>query len=410
MIVQPDLKLGLFKLNCGDQRRVFIEGRVNGWNLHSLYREFVDYPPEGYQFITPEGSLINQTRFYPINRKIISCSSTKFFYDCVRPKAYYLSLSAFSPKKINADLVYVSQHVVNYNQPWVVDLEHAGALAAYGRTSLIRKTVEKAFRSPWCKKIMPWTHMAKKSLEASFDCTDLHDKIEVVNLAVRPKNFKKKYCEKNVRLIFVGTANPSNIQESFDLKGGRETLQAFKILKKNYPDLELVIRSYLPDQFKTVCKCLNGVRVIDNLITAEELSNEFRLADIFLFPGHNTPGMVILDAMSYELPVVATDVWANRELVNNGRTGLLIRGSSKVRYFDDNYIPIWGEPTFMKQIQRPDDEMVRELVEKTSTLIENKSLRKKLGKAGRHEIEKGKFSLERRNNKLKTIFEEAVNS
>jgi len=410
LTAEPDSRISAFDPANRVPRCVYLEGRIAGWDLHSLYREITDCPPEGYRFLVPKGSFIKQSRFYPINRGIVSFSGTKSLYDYVRPKAYYFALSALSRKKIEADLVYASQHVVNCSQPWVVDLEHAGALAAYGRTELIRAMVEKAFRSPWCGKIVPWTQMAKKSLEASFDCRGLQDKIEVVNLAIRPKNFKKEHHDRDIRIIFVGTANQSNIPDSFDIKGGREMLEVFRILKKTYRNLELVIRSYVPDWARDVCARLNGVRLIDDLITPEELSNEFKSADIFVFPGHSTPGMVILEAMSYELPVVATDVWANRELVDDGRTGFLIKGSSKVRYFDENFIPLWGEPKFMRTIRQVDSRVVEELVEKISLLIEDKELRWQMGSVGRKEIENGRFSTMARNKRLKKIFDEAIES
>jgi len=47
-------------------------------------------------------------------------------------------------------------------------------------------------------------------------------------------------------------------------------------------------------------------------------------------------------------------------------------------------------------------------VEKTSSIIENPELRRQTGKAGRWEVEHGKFSIERRNEKLKRIFDEAT--
>lgn len=45
---------------------------------------------------------------------------------------------------------------------------------------------------------------------------------------------------------------------------------------------------------------------------------------------------------------------------------------------------------------------------KTSTIIENTDLRRKLGRAGRKEIETGKFAIEKKNEKLKRIFDEAT--
>jgi len=62
----------------------------------------------------------------------------------------------------------------------------------------------------------------------------------------------------------------------------------------------------------------------------------------------------------------------------------------------------------MKTIEPVDPQVVAELVEKTSILIEDEDLRRKMGRAGREEVETGKFSLEKRNNKLKRIFDDAL--
>jgi glycosyltransferase involved in cell wall biosynthesis len=118
--------------------------------------------------------------------------------------------------------------------------------------------------------------------------------------------------------------------------------------------------------------------------------------------------MAILDAMSYELPVVATNVWGNYELVTPGKTGFLINPSSKVQYYDGYYMPQWGNPQFMKDIRHPDIVSINELVEKIKILIENEHLRRKMGATGRFEVEKGKFSIYVRNQKLARIFDEAT--
>jgi len=138
------------------------------------------------------------------------------------------------------------------------------------------------------------------------------------------------------------------------------------------------------------------------------LEQEFKFADIFLFPAHTTPAMVILEAMSYELPVITTDVRANSELVEDGKTGFLIKKSEKVPYYIDDFVPNWGTPEFDNAIRTVDLKVVQELVEKTSILIEDRELRRKMGKAGRKEVETGKFSIERRKEKLKRIFDEAI--
>jgi regulator of replication initiation timing len=53
---------------------------------------------------------------------------------------------------------------------------------------------------------------------------------------------------------------------------------------------------------------------------------------------------------------------------------------------------------------------VNQIVEKTSLLVENASLRRRLGRQARASIEEGKFSIKNRNTKLKRIFDEAVSA
>jgi len=392
-------------------KRVFLEGRAIGWELHSLYNELMYLPPEGYEFVVVADERVSSSQdvIHSLNRRLVRYDVTKVPYDYVRPLAYYVYnrlKDGFRPE--NVDLTYAAQHIVFRREPWIVDLEHAGALVAYGKIKVLKKIIERVLRSDSCKKIIPWTEMGKKSLLYSFDCRGFKEKIEVVNLAVRPKRFRKKFDSDRIKLLFVGTANRVNVGDSFAIKGGHEVLKAFESLRKEYRNLELVVRSYVPANIKEKYASFKDIIIIDRIIPWEVLDYEFRTAGIFLFPSHSTPGMAILDAMSYELPVVATDVWANGELVDDGRTGFLIKGSGKVRYFDENFVPLWGEPRFMRAIRQVDSRVVEELVEKTSILIENEGLRRSMGKAGRQRIEEGNFSISKRNQKLKKIFDEAL--
>lgn len=392
-------------------KKVYLEGRASGWGLHSLYEELICFPPEGYEFVVATNERVSSSEnvIHSLNRRLVSHDITKVVYDYVRPLAYYF-YNTLNDGREDVDLTYASQHVVLRRKPWVVDLEHAGALVAYGQIKVLKKAIERYLRSDYCKKIIPWTEMGKKSLLFSLDHRGFEQKIEVVNLAVHPKKFQKKFVNDKIKLLFVGTANRVNVDDSFAIKGGNEVLKAFESLRKEYKNLELVVRSYVPAGVKERYASYNDIRIIDRIVPWEVLDHEFRTSDIFLFPSHSTPGMAILDAMSYELPVVATDVWANKELVKDGITGFLIRGHTQVRYHNENCIPLWGEPKFMRIIRQADARMVEELVEKTSLLIEDKELGRRMGSAGRREIENGKFSTMARNKRLKKIFDEAVES
>jgi glycosyltransferase involved in cell wall biosynthesis len=118
--------------------------------------------------------------------------------------------------------------------------------------------------------------------------------------------------------------------------------------------------------------------------------------------------------MSYELPVVTTDLWANAEMVADGKTGFVIKKSAMIQYYVGNFIPNWSHypiSKFMNTIKKTIDPLVvKGLVEKTSVLIEDKELRRNMGRSARYEVENGKFSLVERNKKLAQIFSEAMES
>ncbi len=92
----------------------------------------------------------------------------------------------------------------------------------------------------------------------------------------------------------------------------------------------------------------------------EKLAKLYAKADIFVHASYaETLGMVIMEAMLSELPVVTTKTDGGRYLVEDGKNGFLvpIRSSKKVE-------------------------------EKIELLLKNPDLREKLGKAGRKRIEK----------------------
>jgi len=228
-------------------KRVHLEGRSFGWSLHSLYKEIIDYPPNGYEFVTDEKiETSNKINIFRLIDVKLAYNRLNNFFNYFRPAAYYLYYK-FKEKKVkHVDLTYSSQHLIFRKEPWVVDLEHVGALAAYGKLELFRPIIEKLLASEYCKKIIPWSNVGKETLFLNLDCKKFYDKIETVRLAVRPKQFIKNYDDDKVKLLFVGTANVFNVESSFDLRGGKEVLEAFALLNKEYPNLELVMRSIVP--------------------------------------------------------------------------------------------------------------------------------------------------------------------
>jgi glycosyltransferase involved in cell wall biosynthesis len=293
------------------------------------------------------------------------------------------------------------------NEPWLLDCEYALSIIGGNARHLKRfkGTIERSLRSDYCKQIICWHEAAKKTLLHNLDCRGFRNKITTLPLATVPRNFVKTFDDKRIKLLFV---NSSNISGQFELKGGREIMEIFAILSKMFNNLEMVIRSDIPENIKGKYNDMQGLRIIEKVIPWQELEQEFKTADIFLMPTHVTPYQAFLDAMSYELPIITIDAWANPEIVEDGKTGFVCRRSERVEYYTDTYLPTWDTPKFLKGIQKTDPKVVSEIARKMSYLIENVELRRNMGKLGRWEVENGKFSIFQRNKKLKMIFDEAT--
>jgi glycosyltransferase involved in cell wall biosynthesis len=378
--------------------------------MHSLYNMFLLSPPPGYRFVTAASNWDNIS-MSASRMNVIYSLQLNVLSRLIPPNLFKAYLERFKKAPSKAALTYSVGHLVFRKEPWVVDMEFVTQLTGYKYHHLRRfkRLVEKVLGSDYCRKIICWTGKGAKTVLLNLNCAAFADKIEVVPLSASKKDFAKEYNDEKVRLLFVGSVN---IPGEFEYKGGKEVLEAFFILRKKYKNIELVVRSDVRDDLKALySKKLRGVQLIEGMVPWEQLEREFKMADIFLFPSYSTPGLAILDAMSYELPVVTTNVWANSEMVEDGKTGFVINKSKRIQYYTGNFIPNWSHyPTskFMRIIRETDPAVVNELVQKTSILIENEGLRRRMGKMGRQEVEEGKFSELKRRKALKRILDEAV--
>ena len=243
---------------------------------------------------------------------------------------------------------------------------------------------------------MAWSIAAKKSLLNSFSNTKkIEGKIEIVYPAVLPYKGKKKIDKKFVTLLFVGSI--------FEGKGGLEVLKSFAVLRKKY-DVKLIIKADVPERIK---KKFNFRNIefypykTEILPRVKLLENFFARADIFVYPTYcDIFGLCLLDALSVGIPIIATDIFAVPEIVEDSKNGFLIH--SPIRWHDKNYL--WNPRRFKKNRKL----IVNQLIKKISLLIENSSLRKKMGRYGRELVKNGKFSIKKRNKKLKRIYEEVL--
>ena len=208
------------------------------------------------------------------------------------------------------------------------------------------------------------THQVKQRFPESEErCLTLHNGVDSDRyLDVRSNYLNARTSSENTvkRLLFVGRVCPE--------KGAHVLLEAFQTVIKQEPTVRLTLigaigvipleylvglsddpkvsalssfhednrwDSYLRQWMLKFDQMANkdGTKpvTLTGLVQPSELPKFYRQADLFIFPSicHEAFGMPIAEAMTLGLPVIATRAGAIPELVEHGKTGLLVeRGDS----------------------------------------------------------------------------------
>ncbi len=173
----------------------------------------------------------------------------------------------------------------------------------------------------------------------------------------KDKDLEEKYQLQNkIVLGFIGTL--------YRFEGLEFLIRALPNILKECPNIKVLLIGEGEDEerLKEIAKDLNVESEIIFLgkITHDQILGYYSIIDIFVYPRINTPltnlvtGLKLLEAMSMEKVVIASDVGGNKELIKGGITGLLFKAGD-----------------------------VQDLSFKLISLIKDKEIRYKLSKAAR---------------------------
>ncbi len=360
---------------------------------HPLYQDLLKYPPYGVEYEIPKtASTHGNGRLARNLKKWLWLQYTKRNIPQIRMRS-------------GADLIYsMGGTLLKTRQPWIVDAEHVAGFSNFHERVLVnnKKAIEKILISDNCKKIMPWSFVAKKTIADFFRNKEINEKMEVVYPAV-PERKTNKTKSESVRFLFIG--------RTFFEKCGPQLLKAFENISGKY-DAELIMVTNPPEEYAKKYENCKNIRFVEPNKSREELIRSFYSnADIYVMPSFvDTFGGVFLESMSCSVPVITTDIYASPEIIENGKSGILI--DTPFSMFNPDFsLKFWPKDAswkeFLNKAKNVNEKFIESIGKSMTTLIEDGALRKNMGRRGCY-ILKEKFSIGCRNKTLKRIYEEAI--
>lgn len=170
-------------------------------------------------------------------------------------------------------------------------------------------------------------------------------------LTIEPKAPCMRNPEENTKLLFVGRLD--------ERKGLRYLLEALPLVLSKYPvRLRIVGKGILENEIKQQCQELKLEKVIDFLgfVSKEELANEYASCNIFVLPAivdskGDTEGLgiVMIEALAHEKPVIASAVGGIVDVIQSGVTGLLVNEKDP-KALSQSIIELIADPVRAKEL------------------------------------------------------------
>ena len=342
----------------------------------SYYKYLILDPPKNVKFVNPsisKGIINNKTKrkTYNLIKHILKTLTRKFNLS--------LSNSRFTKTKEQYDLIHCAHCLSLNDSPWVADFEWVYQVFISG-VAQNKKKVLPLIESPYCKKILCWTKATQEGVNKIFP--EIKHKTCVVYPAT-PETKIQKIKHKGINLLYVSRL--------FYEKGGLHALEVMDRLTKKYKNVYATLISQIPSNVKQKYSSNKKLKIM-KVMPQERLFKEIHpKADIFIYPAYiDTFGFAMTEAFSFGLPVVSVEGFSRKEIIHNGKTGFVVANKKVINYKIIN------------------ENIINKIVDKTSLLIENNSLRKSMSNNCFEVIKNGKFSIKERNKQISKIYQEAL--
>ena len=360
---------------------------------HPIYRTLVEYPPDGEFEVV---SNISRDAFAQDRLRVYS-SARNYVRRIHEVVSEIFGVPRVFVPPPGYDVIHSTRGFIPLTKtPTVIDIEIGTSFTSFSLTAARRGRwlIRRLLSRESVKYILPHSRAAMKSFQSLFG-REFDGKLKVVYPAAPVLPCRSAVGRHDsFTILFVGRDAVS--------KGGIELYMAFKHLRREYKNVQLVMKTD-PNTLPSSALRDPHVRIIGDMLTYDDVLRLYCNADIFVMPTHmDSFGYVYLEAMAAGLPLIGTNQFAVPEIIDDGRNGFVI--STTLRSHDDNYLPVYTNPYDYRERER----LAKEIAQKIALLIEDRHLLRKMADYSYYLATEGRFSVKYRNEQLRRVYLTAV--
>ena len=286
--------------------------------------------------------------------------------DVVHAHTWYAQFAGIIAGRLQDIPTVVTAHSLEPDRPWKVEQLGGG----YRVSSWIEKT---AFES--ADAVIAVSAAMINNIQAAYPSVE-RDRIHVVKNGIDPEEFKPDPQTDVIESLGVDLSKPivTFVGRITRQKGMVHLVRAAQMLD---PDTQLLLLAGAPDtpeiaaEFDKAFSDLNatrsGVKWVQEMLPRASVRQVLTHSTVFACPSIYEPlGIVNLEAMACEIPVVASAVGGIPEVVVDGETGLLVP-------YDPSQA---GDPEFVASFEK-------QFADKLNELTRDRARARQMGLAGR---------------------------
>lgn len=295
-------------------------------NTRGFLKNLFDYPFDDIDFVYEDNSV------YEIPSKI-----RLFLAKIIRWRIFdYLGIfQIIKVKDYDCDMLFSYNRFLKTDKPYYIFLENPSALVNYcwdrPKHLIAKWKLKRLFNDNNLKGIICMSKACYSFFGNLYDaqkglrCLQIYPLIED-DMSYGEMNILKKTSENTLECLFISS--------NFELKGGRDIIEVFKKISENGYNIHLNIitrKSSVQEEDFEIINSLNNIDFIEFSLSKNELNEYYKNASILLNPTRmDSFSLVTLEAIKYGCAIIATDVYAIKEMDQDGYNGFLTKSMFKI--------------------------------------------------------------------------------